>query len=306
MSIRLTLVVTLLECVTFSSIGFAHSGRLDSNGGHHDRRNGGYHYHGGGPSSSSYSPSIRLEPRYEPRTGVNTSSRAESRRSTRVEAKPEPRRAASKTRNYTWNFQSTTRSSPTLNAEAESAAAPLPLLSAAPNPESKQSAIVGSGRIVYYQMLKSEEDDHLKSQFVAVRDGEESKPLRENKPAPDEALLFVRSVKNKDADLKIFLNGMSRQEAAWVRIALTGDEVSMWTRVVEDNEFSDDDLVQLKYPFRTWTDSGYKFSRTARYFSRSGNIVTLLDKDGAQIDIAISKLSKEDIAYLENPQASDQ
>ncbi len=305
MSNLLTFVVALLACVTFSTFSFAHSGGLDANGGHHDRKNGGYHYHGGGPSSS-YSPSIRLAPRYEPRTDVNTSSRSESRRSPRVEAKPEPRSAASKSRTYAWNFQTSTRPTPTLKAETESIPVPLSLISPAPNPEAQEHSGVGLARIIYYQMLKSERDDCLTSQFVAVRDGEESKPLRENKPAPDEALLCIRSVKNNDANLKIFLNGMSRREAAWVRIALTGDEVSMWIRQVEDDEFSNDDLVQLKYPFRTWTDASHKFSRTARYFSRSGNIVTLLGQDGAQIDIATANLSKEDVAYLDNPQASDQ
>lgn len=61
----------------------AHSGGLDSSGGHHDRKNGGYHYHSS--SARAYTPPAAL-PAFLP-PAPRTSARTTARMSARVEAR---------------------------------------------------------------------------------------------------------------------------------------------------------------------------------------------------------------------------
>lgn len=63
--------IFLIICV-FSSLVYAHPGRLDSNGGHHDYINGGYHYHDGSSSGKQSSNSFTYNS--DSSTNKNTNS----------------------------------------------------------------------------------------------------------------------------------------------------------------------------------------------------------------------------------------
>ncbi len=54
-----------------------------------------------------------------------------------------------------------------------------------------------------------------------------------------------------------------------------------------------------EYPARTWTDSTGKFKLEASFVSREGDNIQLKKSDGKTIQLAVDKLSKEDVAYLE-------
>ena len=90
------LLSAILILSMMQSVGVAHGGRTDANGGHNDRKNGGYHYHGGGPPGSDTSTDKPEEPpfyntgrgaatRTTGRTGARTSGRESSKINSLIE-----------------------------------------------------------------------------------------------------------------------------------------------------------------------------------------------------------------------------
>lgn len=285
------IVVVFVSAIVVADVG-AHSGRLDANGGHHDRKRGGYHYHRSPQNSSSSYLSPRIEPRTSYRSEKASSARTESRSSFRAEAKTFAREATPRRRNYDWNYHSHEKA--VLQAEAMPPSTLLAESSAAVNDNGTLPTII------YYQVQKTTEGETTKMYFVAVRGEAEGEFLREEVPSDSEVAAHARTLKLDDGDSKYFLNGMSRSEPPWARSVITSNEIAVWTRAVEPDEFVEKHLIKLVHPLRVWTDKSGKHKRTARFYSRSGNELILLGADGLQIAISLDKLSEDDIEYLSN------
>ena len=94
MRIIRTICMLSLVAVFSSETCFAHSGGLDSSGGHHDRKNGGYHYHSS--SARAYTPPAALPaflppaPRRSARTTARMSARVEARQQKEEFAETKP------------------------------------------------------------------------------------------------------------------------------------------------------------------------------------------------------------------------
>lgn len=61
----LTFTISLVLCLSICGLAFAHSGRLDENGGHWDRSTGTYHYHTGENAGKSQSSSDSYDYYYD-------------------------------------------------------------------------------------------------------------------------------------------------------------------------------------------------------------------------------------------------
>lgn len=88
---KLTIIIAfLLLSLTPLSVGYAHSGGTDENGGHYDHSTGEYHYHHGYPAHQH--PDGKCPYDFDDKTGENT--RDYSSGGTRSAASSEPKRAS--------------------------------------------------------------------------------------------------------------------------------------------------------------------------------------------------------------------
>jgi hypothetical protein len=103
-------------------------------------------------------------------------------------------------------------------------------------------------------------------------------------------------------DLRFNVDGDERTwrypgQEPWVRKLAAGTAGATKPRAIVS-------AAPKEYPARTWTDSTGKFKLEASFAGREGDNIQLKKSDGKTIELAVAKLSKEDVAYLEGLSAA--
>ncbi len=117
---------------------------------------------------------------------------------------------------------------------------------------------------------------------------------------PDASQL-IQLLKNANAETqttRIYLNGMPRSGVSWAHSEFVVEKCAVWVREVAPAEFDEEKLWRKKHEFRTWNDKSGVYEITAAFLSRSGRVVSLLQKNGRKNLVNLDELCDEDIEYV--------
>lgn len=112
--------------------------------------------------------------------------------------------------------------------------------------------------------------------------------LKIMKPHPDDkdiALLIQKHIDSGHRPLRVM------SQAAWARWKVLVEEPAAATTAPPDNPFAPETESNR---VRTWKDATGKFTVEAEFISLNGDAITLKRKDGKEVTVPLSRLSKED------------
>ena len=274
----------LTTFVVIEALAMAHSGRLDSNGGHHDRKNGGYHYHQRRYSDgrSSVDSILKSNPPKGP-----TRETSKERRSTPNNVITPPRGRDLKDKDSDWHFHHWERKVKK---------------SSSPSDVDERVFAELDGDIEHNYLFLEQFHSKAKgidlSRFVISYAGDERSNPVNDPPPVEEIERHLQELHFKNGTVLYYLNGMNLQKVAWAHGEVHDDSVDVRVRKIDPREFQRSRLILDEHPIRTWKDISGKHSTDARFLSYANFKVVLRRANGRRIEIPLRRLSTADQAYV--------